>query len=270
MPTVTVNGVGIHHEIHGEGPPLLLISGLGANSAAWAGVRPRLPATHRVITLDNRGTGRSAVPPGPYPVDTMADDVAALLEHLGPGPVAAVGWSMGGSILQSLLVRRPELLSRAVLLNAFPSYTPVQHAWLDCGLALRRAGVDPVAIALHGLPWGFTGAALADHDLAAAQAGLVAQDPYPTSRAGFEALAAGLRVYDSRAGLGSARTPTLVLTGAEDVLTPVAQSVEMAALLPDATLQVLPRGGHGMIVEYPEPTLAAITAFLAAPAGVPA
>lgn len=262
MATATVNGITLRHEVEGDGPPLLLISGLGGSSLAWATVVPRLTADYTVITFDNRGTGRSDVPPGPYAIDDLADDTAALVDHLGLGPVAAVGWSLGGSVLQSMLIRHGRVLSNAVLLNAFPSYTPIQDAWLDAGLALRRAGVDPVAIGIMGLPWGVTPRALSDHDAAAAQAELARKDPHPTTLAGFEAQAAGLRVYDSRPDLPSARTPTLVLAGAEDVLTPVSQSVEIAELMPNATLRVLPRGGHGMILEYPDDTLAAITAYL--------
>jgi 3-oxoadipate enol-lactonase len=262
MATATVNGVRLYYEVEGDGPPLLLVSGLGASSLAWATAVPRLAADHTVVTFDNRGTGRSEVPAGPYAIDDMADDAAALLDHLGLGPVAAVGWSLGGSVLQSMLIRHDRLLSRAVLLNAFPSYTPVQDAWLDAGLAMRRAGVDPVAIGIVGMPWGFTARLLSDHLTAAAQAELARKDPHPTTLAGFEAQAAGLRVYDSRPHLPSARTPTLVLAGAEDVLTPVSQSVEIAELMPGATLQVLPRGGHAMVLEYPDDTLGAITAYL--------
>jgi pimeloyl-ACP methyl ester carboxylesterase len=260
--TATVNGVRLRYDVQGDGPPLLLIAGLGLSSLAWAAAVPRLREGFTVITFDNRGTGLSEVPPGPYPVDTLGDDAAALVEHLGLGPVSAVGWSLGGSVLQSMLVRHGDLLTKAVLLNAFPSYTGIQDAWLDSGLALRRAGVDPVAVGIHGMPWAFTPRLLADHAAAQAQAELARKDPHPTTLAGFEAQAAGLRVYDSRPDLPSATTPTLVLAGAEDVLTPVAQSVEIAELLPHGTLQVLPRGGHGMLVEYLDDTLAAITAYL--------
>lgn len=241
---------------------MLLIAGLGLNSLVWAAVVPRLREGFTVITFDNRGTGRSDVPPGPYAIDDLADDTAALVDRLGLGPVSAVGWSLGGSVLQSLLVRHADTVSRAVLLNAFPSYTAVQDAWLDAGLALRRSELDPVAISIHGLPWSFTPRLLGDHTAAAAQAELAAENPYPTTLAGFEAQAAGLRIYDSRPQLPQARTPTLVLAGAEDVLTPVAQSAEMAELMPAATLQVLPRGGHAMVLEYPDDTVAAITAYL--------
>lgn len=263
MPTASVDGVDLHYEVRGEGPPLLLISGLGSSSVAWALAAPRLAERHTVITFDNRGTGRSAVPPGPYAIDDLADDAAGLLGRLGLGPVAAVGWSLGGSVLQSLLIRHGHLLSAAVLLNAFPSYTPIQDAWLDAGLALRRAGIDPVSLGIMGMPWVFTPRLLSDHAAAHAQAELTRADPHPTTLDGFEAQAAGLRVYDSRPDLPKVDTPTLVLTGAEDVLTPVEQSVEIASLLPEATLQVLPRGSHAMLVEYPDDTLAAIATFLA-------
>ncbi|QRP46423.1 alpha/beta fold hydrolase [Amycolatopsis sp. FDAARGOS 1241] len=262
MATATVNGVSLHYETAGEGPPLLLIAGLGANSAAWAAAVPVLSRRFTVITFDNRGVGRSSVPPGPYPVDLLGDDAAALVTSLGLGPVAAVGWSLGASVLQSMLVRHGPLLSKAVLLNGFPSYTPIQDAWLDAGLALRRADADPLAVGVSGMAWVFTPRVLTDHETLVEQAKLAASDPYPTSLAGFEAQAAGLRVYDSRALLPIATTPTLVLAGAEDVLTPVSQSAEMAALLPHGSLRVLPRGGHAMLLEYPDDTLAAITAFL--------
>jgi pimeloyl-ACP methyl ester carboxylesterase len=262
MSTTTVNGVELHYEVTGEGPPLLLIAGLGSSSVAWTAAVPRLATQFTVITVDNRGTGQSEVPPGPYAIDDLGDDTAALVEFLGLGPVAAVGWSLGGSILQSMLIRHGSVLSRAVLLNAFPSYTPVQDAWLDTGLALRRAGVDPVSIGVSGMPWGFTPRLLSDHGTVMAQAAMARLDPHPTTLAGFEAQAAGLRVYDSRPDLPSVQTPTLVLAGAEDVLTPVSQSVEMADLIPTATLRVLPRGGHGMVLEYLDDTLAAIVAHV--------
>lgn len=262
MPTTQVNGISMHYEVGGDGPPLLLIAGLGSSSIAWTGAVPRLRENFTVITVDNRGTGRTEVPQGPYAVDDLADDTAALVRFLGLGPVAAVGWSLGGSVLQSMLIRHGDVLSKAVLLNAFPSYTAVQHAWLDTGLALRRSGADPVSIAITGMPWGFTPRLVSDHAAATAQAELGRLDPHPTTLVGFEAQAAGLRVYDSRPDLPTVQAPTLVLTGAEDVLTPVSQSVEIAELIPTATLQVLPRGGHGMVLEYPDDTLAAITAYL--------
>ena len=262
MPHLTVNGIRICYEEEGSGPPLLLISGLGANRLSWAPVLPLLKDAFRCITFDNRGTGESDVPPGPYTIDQLGDDTAALIDALGIAPVAAVGWSMGGSVLQSLLINHPERLRRAVLLSALPSYTDIQHRWLDALLALRRADLDPLALGIIGMPWGLTPRLLADHARAFQAARLAVQNPYPTSLAGFEAQAQAIRVYDSRPRLAEVRTPTLVLVGAEDVLTPVHQSVEMASLIPGARLTVLPRGGHAMVVEYPDDTVGVIRNFV--------
>jgi len=263
MPSANVDGVNLHYDIEGEGPPLLLIAGLGANSSSWATMKPLLIGRFTCITFDNRGTGRSDTPPGPYTIDEMADDAAGLIRSLGYDEVMAVGWSLGGSVLQALLIRNGALVSRAVLLSAFPSYTELQHGWLDCLLSLRQSGVPAEAQAMFGMAWGFTGKMLADHAALAAAARLGAAAPYPTSFEGFAAQAHGLRRYDSRPRLPGVKTPTLVLVSAEDVLTPVSQSVEIAQLIPNARLQVLPRGGHGMAVEYSPETAAAITAFLA-------
>ena len=264
MPHVTANGVSLYYEEAGSGPPLLLIAGLGGNRNSWATVVPVLSTRYRVFTFDNRGTGKSAVPTGPYSMEEMAHDTAALIDHLGTGPLPAVGWSMGGVILQSLLIDHPDKVSAAVLLSTLPSYTEVQHPWLDGLLALRQAGVDPVTLATATLPWAFTPYTLVDHVRTRAMLDLGAKDPEPTGFAGFAAQASGIRVFDRRPELTSVTTPTLVLVGAEDVLTPPSQSIEIASRIPGAELVVLPRGSHGMIIEFPAQTLAAIESFLVA------
>lgn len=264
MPKATVNGVELHYEDEGDGPPLLLISGLGANRLSWATVVPELCDRYRCITFDNRGVGESEVTTGPYTIDQMGDDAAALIDHLGLDAVSAVGWSMGGSILQSLLIRHGSKLNRTVLLSTLPSYTDVQSGWVDALLALREADVDPLAQGIVGMPWAFTPQVLANHSKTFEFAQLAQQNPYPTSPEGFAAQAAAIRVYDSRPQLPTVATPTLVLVGAEDILTPVEQSAEIAALIPGAKLVVLPRGGHAMVLEYQPDTLREISAFLAA------
>ena len=264
MPHVTVNGIGVEYEEAGSGPPLLLISGLGANRLSWVPIVPLLSDAFRCIYFDNRGTGQSDAPPGPYTIDLLGDDAAALIDALGIAPARVVGWSMGGSILQALLINHGAKLSDAVLLSTLPAYTDLQHGWLDALLTMRRANLDPLAQGIIGMPWGFTPRLLADHTRAFAAAQLGAKNPYPTSLAAFEAQAQAIRVYDSRPMLPTVTTPTLVLVGAEDVLTPPHQSVEIAALIPSARLQLLPRGGHGMAVEYADDVAQAIRAFLAA------
>jgi 3-oxoadipate enol-lactonase len=140
----------------------------------------------------------------------------------------------------------------------------LQHRWLDCLIALQHSGVEPMALAVFRTAWVFTPRWLTNHGAAVARAKLTLQDPYPTTVEGFEAQAHGLRRYDSRPDLPKVRTPTLVLVGAEDILTPVEQSAEIARLIPGAQLQVLPRGGHGMALEYSSDAVKAIVAFMTA------
>jgi 3-oxoadipate enol-lactonase len=252
----------LYYEERGDGPPLLFLPGLGRNLGSWATVTPYFERHWRCLVFDQRGTGRSSVPAGPYSIEQMADDASALLDTLAVDAATCVGVSMGASVLQSLASRHPARVSRAVLVSAFPNYSPVQHAWLDAILALRRAGVEPLASSIATMPWVFTPRVLASHADAARFAQLSLEDPYPTRPAGFEAQAAAVRAFDSLPGLSRVTAPTLVLVGAEDVLTPVEQSIQIAEAIPGAKLQVLARGGHAMVAEYPDDVVRAIRAFI--------
>lgn len=257
-----VNGIELQYEIGGEGPPLVLISGLGQNMLAWAGVVNEFRKHHRTVVFDNRGAGRSEVPTGPYMIDAMADDVAGLIEHLKLGPTAVVGWSLGGSVLQSLLIRHGGLLRCGVLLNALPSYTTVQHRWLDAQLALRRSGIPLEALATMTMPWALTPLTLSDHGRTAELVDMMMRNPWHTAYEGYAGQSEAIRVYDSRPGLPDVTTPTLVLVGAEDVLTPIAQAQEIARHIPGSDMVVLGKGGHSMVLEYPHDVLHTILPWL--------
>ena len=263
MPDVATNGIKLFYEEQGSGEPLLFIMGLGVNRLGWLPALPHFSDQYRCIYYDNRGVGRAEAPDGPYSMEQMADDAAGLIDALGIGPVKVIGLSMGGSILQALLYRHPDKVKKAVLLSTLPSYTEIQHAWLDGLIALRKAGASDLVISVMGMPWGMTSHVLGDHNVAIAGAKLALQNPEPTSERVFNLHGEAIRKYDSHPHLGEITTPTLVIVGAEDILTPVHQSVDMAAAIPSATLQVMPRGGHVGILEYAADYAQAIKAFLA-------
>src|SRR5580698_4058631 len=83
MPFAVNNGVRIYWEETGNGPPLLLIMGLGYAHQMWHRTTPVVAKHFRTILLDNRGVGQSDLPPGPYPIQTMAADAAAVLDAAG-------------------------------------------------------------------------------------------------------------------------------------------------------------------------------------------
>ncbi len=116
MPTLPINGIDIYYEETGQGEPLVFIPGLGGTVELWSQQIRHFQQYYRVIVLDNRGAGRSSMPPGPYSMDQLAADVAGLLDALGlDEPVRLVGASMGGVIAQCFIQHYPERVKQLVL-----------------------------------------------------------------------------------------------------------------------------------------------------------
>ncbi len=112
------NGARLYYEVYGQGEPLLLIMGLGANHLAWSAQVPVYAREFKVIVFDNRGTGQSNFPQGvDCTIPLMADDAAALLDFLGVDSAHVYGVSMGGMIAQEMALRHPEKV-RSLILGA--------------------------------------------------------------------------------------------------------------------------------------------------------
>jgi pimeloyl-ACP methyl ester carboxylesterase len=107
--------VDLYYECHGDGAPLLLIAGLASDSLSWQPIVADLAAHYRVITVDNRGAGRTAPPTAPTSIRAMADDCVALIEHLGVPSAHVLGHSMGGFVAQDCAIRYPDKVNALVL-----------------------------------------------------------------------------------------------------------------------------------------------------------
>jgi 3-oxoadipate enol-lactonase len=265
MPSTTVNGIDLYYEETGSGPPLLLIAGLSGTSQGWEVLQPAMSERFRVIAFDNRGAGRSSAPTGPYTTRQMADDAAALLDHLGIERAHVIGHSMGGMIAQELALAHPERVDRLVLLGTAARLHPlISGPWLNTWVQAVEPGTDPRDVVLFLMPWFFTPAFMAHHDQVEAALAEWLSDPYPAPAHGVAAQAAASRAHDTLDRLPRIAAPTLVLVGAEDIVTPVTCSRELAAGIPGACLQVLERCGHIPDAEYPEAVSDALLAFLVA------
>src|SRR5262245_26968935 len=115
MPYAETNGTRIYWEEHGQGEPLLLIMGLGYSLEMWHRSLAVLAGGYRTIVFDNRGVGRSDVPPGPYPIATMAADAAAVMDAVGIQRAYVFGISMGGMIAQELALQQPQRVLSLIL-----------------------------------------------------------------------------------------------------------------------------------------------------------
>jgi 3-oxoadipate enol-lactonase len=112
MATATLNGVDTYYEVQGQGEPVLLVPASWWPSDTWnVGVVPFLSRRFKTIVFDCRGTGRSSKPKDGYTVEQFAQDCIALLAHLGVSRCHAVGFALGGQIVQAMAIARPDLVA---------------------------------------------------------------------------------------------------------------------------------------------------------------
>ncbi len=140
MARASVNGVELSYEEHGNGPTLLLVPGLGADTRLFCGVIGPFAATYRVIVFDPRGAGRSDKPPGPYTIEQMADDAEGLLDVLRVERVVAVGCSMGGRTALGLALDHSTRVRRLVLAATSARGSPsriLSRRWLTLEVLSR-------------------------------------------------------------------------------------------------------------------------------------
>lgn len=120
MAQVATNDIQTYYERHGDGPPVLLVHGLGSSTRDWEYQLPRLAERYHCIAYDVRGHGQTTRAPGPYSLAGFAADARALLDALDVGPVHLVGVSMGGAIGLQLALDAPDLIRSLVLCNSGP------------------------------------------------------------------------------------------------------------------------------------------------------
>ncbi|HQZ12283.1 MAG TPA: alpha/beta hydrolase [Devosia sp.] len=120
--TAAINGLDMYYEVTGDGPPLVLLHGAYGSADDWKGLTPTFAATHKVIAVDLQAHGRTTDRDTPITYEDMADDVAALLDHLKIGDATIFGYSMGGGVALQVAVRHPEKVNRLVAASAGISY----------------------------------------------------------------------------------------------------------------------------------------------------
>jgi pimeloyl-ACP methyl ester carboxylesterase len=129
-----VNGINLYYETHGAGRPLVLLHGGLGSGEMFGPILPALAASHQVIAVDLQGHGRTADIDRPIDVRLMADDIAALIEHLGLDEADVMGYSLGGGVAFFTAVRHPELVRRLVSVSA----------------NIRRDAIYPEMLAMQG------------------------------------------------------------------------------------------------------------------------
>ena len=265
MPKLRVNGIEMFYLEMGppDAEPLVMIMGWGGDHTAWAFQFPVFSQTYRVIAFDNRGAGQTESPDAPYSVRGMADDTVGLLDALKVDRAHICGLSMGGLIAQELALAYPDRVRTLQLhvtlgrLDGWLRFRGESMAWMR---ALDQR--EPFTKML--LSWVLSPATFERKpELVQVLIARALDNPYPTTRVGFERQAQAMEGITTLARLSQLRMPTLITFGADDIMVPTRFGRELAAHIPHAEVVEIPDAGHLHMIEQPEAFNEAVLGFLA-------
>ncbi len=264
MPKVFANGINIYYEEHGDpkNPLLILIGGLTRDHTIWSEVLKQEEIKQfRAIIYDNRGSGQTDQPEGPYSCELFANDLDALMEKLHVSSATIVGHSMGGFVAQYLAAFHPQRVARLVLCSTCIRQSAECIEYLNSRLDLCRRKVPIEQIVQTALPWLYTSHFLTE-DRARQIIEGVKLMPFPQTYHALEAQIMACIQHDSRAILSLITVPTLVLTGKEDRLMTPDTCKELAAQLPSGIFIELAGAAHMIQMEKPKELCQIIRDFI--------
>ena len=242
-----MSAIEVHSVVEGArgGPTVVLANSLGTTSAMWDPQVPTLASGRRVVRYDARGHGRSPVPPGPYTIEQLADDLLALLDRVDVERAHLVGLSLGGMTAMSLAAERPDRVASLSLLCTSARLGPEQM-WIDRAHTARTQGMR--ALAPPVVERWFTARFRAEHpDQAAAMQKMVESIPAE----GYAGACDAIQHMDLRERLPSITAPTLVIAGAEDPVTPPEHGRLIADSIPGSRFEVIDGAAHLANIEDP-------------------
>ncbi|MGI9544944.1 MAG: alpha/beta fold hydrolase [Cyclobacteriaceae bacterium] len=241
---VNSSGTQIYYQERGIGDPLVLLMGFGADGNVWEKHAAVYEQHFRCIILDNRGVGKSDAPHGPYSTAMMADDTAAVMDHLGVTQAKVAGISMGGAIAQELALNHPERVSCLALISTWPSFNTYAKTVYENLKSIRKTAkpddfMELLQLWIFAPPFYETGLA----DLKEGQEEAAANEN-PQTQQGFEGQLDACIHHNSVDRLGQIKVPTLITIGDMDIFTPPTFSELLHEKIPGSRLEHFPRGGH--------------------------
>lgn len=266
MPKLKSNDIELYYEIHGDGKPLVLISGLGYPMWQWHKMVPYLAEYFQVITFDNRGVGQSDKPAGPYTAQMLAADTIGLMDMLGIEKAVIAGHSMGGFIAQAIALDYPNRVDSLILCSTNfggPHHVPVTPEAMK---VLTDVTSDPLTRFKNGLVvstapgWAEANPEMIDEWVKWRVANPIEPAPYQAQ------LAIGLGLLPEAAAfenkLQSISVPTLILFGAHDKVVPPANADLLAGKIAGSKIHIFPDAGHFFPIEVPINASKAIVDFV--------
>ena len=257
---ISAGEVGLWVEQRGHGPDVLLIAGLGDPAEAWTFQLDGLADRYRLTAFDNRGAGRSPLPPEGFTVGDMADDAAELLRTLGVAGAHVAGFSGGSATAQELALRHPELVRSLVLVSTWSRADAYFRALCDAWTWLSELAPNDRAMLEAFFLWIYTPRAHEDGTVAQIIEDALAF-PHPQSLEAFQRQLGAWIGHDTLDRLHEIAVPTLVVAGELDVATPPRLGRVVAEHVPGAEFVVLPGEAHQPFQERPAEFNALVDTF---------
>jgi 3-oxoadipate enol-lactonase len=258
MPKVRINDIDLYYESTGQGPPVLLIHGLGSSTRDWEPQIAAFPAHYRVVAFDVRGHGQSDKPPGPYSVPLFTADTAELIRSLEIGPCHIIGISMGGMIAFQLAVDTPELVKSLVIVNSAPEM--IVRTFQDRLNVLQRSLLVRV-FGMRKIGGVLSSRLFPKPEQESIRQMFIERWSENDQRAYMESFR-GLLGWSVSDLLHTIMCPTLVIASDEDY-TPVSIKEKYVERLPHAELIVIEDARHAVTAERPEEFNKVVLDFLA-------
>jgi poly(3-hydroxyalkanoate) depolymerase len=253
------NGLRIYLKTEGDGDPLLLINGLGGNTAMWRPLVNRI-GERRIISFDAPGAGRSEPPLQPLSISALSDLAAYILDYTAVSAADVVGYSYGGAVAQQFAYDHPERVRRLVLaattcgIGSIPGSFRALRVLATPFRFYSPTYFDRIATVTYG---GRTG-----RNEHVRQRMLTARRKLPPSTYGYAMQLLGGAVWSSIGFLEAIRHETLVISGDDDPLIPVENAEMLVRRMPRSELDIVEEGGHLMLWDDPETLAGRISRFL--------
>lgn len=238
------NGTKIYYEIRGEGEPLVLLMGFGADGSVWEKHASEYEKHFKCIVLDNRGVGKSDQPKGPYSTKMMAEDTVAVMQHAGIDKARVAGISMGGAITQELALNFPEKVRSIALISTWPKFNNYAKTVYENLKKLRVTSkpddfMELLQLWIFAPPYYEYGM----NYLKEGQEG-AKSNPDPQTQDGFEGQLDACINHNTVSRLNELNIPTLITVGEMDIFTPPAFSKILHEGIPGSEYVSFPDGGH--------------------------
>lgn len=262
MYLLTSDAVQLYYELHGTGPPLVLIHGGLVDSRSWSGLIPTLGSRHKLVLYDVRGYGRSDKPEqrDAYSIARSVEDLAELVRHLSLPPTHILGFSQGGLVGLGLAASKPDLIRSLILVSTTACFTDQQRRrFHDRACAVEKNGLRDEQLTHVSLAFSKGFARQFPKLISEYAEALASNAPHS-----FAATLRVLAVADLRREASLVRCPTLILAGELDEAIPPDEHAEVLHhLIPGSVLHVLKGVGHTVHIEDPQGFSAVLLEFLA-------